>query len=117
MAVAIGSRSPPLVFPMSRRQKQIWKVLNWNIRGLNDKDKWTLIFNKIKESGCHVICFQETKRELIDLTFLRQFCPRNFDEFLFQPLVGRSRGILTIWDSSIFDGHVFFRTPMPSLLS
>jgi hypothetical protein len=42
---------------------RLWNILCWNIRGLNDKKKWTLIFDKIKESGCHVICFQETKRE------------------------------------------------------
>jgi hypothetical protein len=49
--------------------KLCWKVLNWNIRGLNDKDKWTIIYDKIQESGCHIICFQETKRESITWTF------------------------------------------------
>jgi hypothetical protein len=28
--------------------KIFWKVLNWNIRGLNDPAKWTLIFNKLE---------------------------------------------------------------------
>jgi exonuclease III len=50
--------------------KLFWKVLNWNIRGTNDPEKWPLILNKIKESGCHVICLQESKIEHVDLNFL-----------------------------------------------
>jgi hypothetical protein len=46
--------------------KIIWKVLNWNFRGLNDPAKWTLIFDKIRESGCHVIFLQDAKREHVD---------------------------------------------------
>jgi exonuclease III len=90
--------------------KIFWKVLNWNIRGLNDPAKWTLIFNKIRESGCQVICFQESKRETVDLQFLRQFCPRNFDSFAFVPSMGRSGGIITIWDISVFIGHEVFHS-------
>jgi hypothetical protein len=67
-----------------------------------------LIFNKVRESGCHVICFQKTKREAIDLAFIKQFCLRNFDAFAFKPSVGRSSGILTIWDRSVFAGSCVF---------
>jgi exonuclease III len=88
--------------------KIFWKVLNWNIRGLNYPDKWTLIFNKIRETGYQVIRFQESKIENVDISFLRQFCSRNFGSFAFVPSVGRSRGIITIWDSSIFTGHTIF---------
>jgi exonuclease III len=88
--------------------KLFWKVLNWNIRGTNDPEKWPLILNKIKESGCHVICLQESKREHVDFLFLRNFCPRNFDSFAFVPSVGRSGGIITIWDSSVFKGNCVF---------
>jgi hypothetical protein len=89
--------------------KQCWKVLNWNIRGLNDKKKWTLIFDKIKESGCHVICFQGTKRETLNIAYIRKFCLRIFDSFAFQPSVGRSGGIHTVWDSSCFNGVCVFQ--------
>jgi exonuclease III len=89
--------------------KLSWKVLNWNVRGLNDKDKWVIIYDKIQESGCHIICFQETKRESIDLDFIRKFCPRRFDGFAFQPSVGRSGGILTVWDSAMLSGDCVFQ--------
>jgi exonuclease III len=89
--------------------KLFWKVLNWNVRGTNDPEKWPIIMSKIKESGCHVICFQETKREFIDLQSLRNFCPRNFDSFAFAPSVGRSGGVVTIWDSNVFSGRYVFQ--------
>jgi hypothetical protein len=46
-----------------------WNVLCWNIRGLNDRDKWHSIRNKIEESCANIFCLQETKREIIDLQF------------------------------------------------
>jgi exonuclease III len=89
--------------------KLFWKVLNWNIRGTNDPEKWPIIMNKIKEKGCHVICFQKTKTENIDLQILRNFYPRNFDSFAFAPSIGRSGGLVTIWDSNVFSGRCVFQ--------
>ena len=40
-----------------------WKVLDWNVRGLNDKNKRLLVYNKIEERNCAVVCLQETKCE------------------------------------------------------
>jgi hypothetical protein len=45
----------------------------------------------------------------VDLAFIKQFCPRNFDSFAFFPSIGRSRGIITIWDSSVFSGVEVFQ--------
>jgi hypothetical protein len=67
-AYGCQSHSYPFCYPM---HKIFWKVSNWNIRGFNDPTKWTLISNKIRDSGCQVICFQESKRESVDLQFLR----------------------------------------------
>ena len=41
----------------------VWKVLCWNIRGLNSDDKQLALREKITESGCAVACIQETKKE------------------------------------------------------
>jgi exonuclease III len=38
-----------------------WNILCWNIRGLNAVEKYDVVRNKIEESGCSVICLQETK--------------------------------------------------------
>ena len=80
-----------------------WKVLDWNVRGL--KDKRLLVYNKIDESQCTIICLQETKCETFDHSFIRTFCPKRFDRFVFSPSVGGSGGIIVLWNSSVFDGQ------------
>ena len=80
------------------------KILFWNIRGINSQEKWDAIRSKINESACQVLCLQETKRELFDNFYIRKFCPRSLDKFVFSPSVGNSGGLLTIWNSSIFEG-------------
>jgi hypothetical protein len=41
-----------------------------------------------------IICLQETKRELLDISFTRRFAPKHFDRFDFVPFVGASGGSL-----------------------
>jgi hypothetical protein len=36
------------------QQTRKWKVMCWNVRGLNAKEKWEAIRDKISESGCDV---------------------------------------------------------------
>jgi hypothetical protein len=43
-------------YPVSNHNKN-WKVLSWNVRGLNDSRKWSAIRNTIEESACVVLCF------------------------------------------------------------
>ena len=82
----------------------VWKVLCWNIRGLNADDKQLALYNKIVESGCALACIQETKKESFDRNFIKKCCPRQFDNFAFSPSVGASGGILVVWKSSVFYG-------------
>jgi hypothetical protein len=83
-----------------------WKVLDWNVRGLNDKDKRLLVYNKIEESQCAIICLQETKRQDFDHSFIRSFCPKRFDHFVFSPSDGAFGGLIVLWNSSVFSGHL-----------
>jgi exonuclease III len=83
-----------------------WVVLDWNVRGLNDKDKRLAVHNKIEESNCAVICLQETKCESFDHSFIRSFYPKRFDRFAFSPSIGASGGLIVLWNSSIFTGTV-----------
>lgn len=85
-----------------------WKVLCWNVRGINSNKKWTAIRSKIMESNCDIICLQETKRDMFDANYLKKFCPPQFDSFEFLPSVGASGGSIVIWKGSRFSGHVFF---------
>jgi hypothetical protein len=61
-----------------------------------------LLRNKIEESGANIFCFQETKRELIDIRFLKNFAPKGFDNFEFCPSTSASGGILVAWISRFF---------------
>jgi exonuclease III len=83
-----------------------WQILCWNIRGLNDSNKWDAVRSKVEESACAVFCLQETKKQDVDSTFVRNLAPRRFDKYDFVPSVGASGGILLVWNSSVFAGTV-----------
>jgi hypothetical protein len=61
-----------------------------------------LLRNKIEESGANTFCFQETKRDLIDIHILKNFAPKRFDNFEFRPSSGASGGIVVAWVSRFF---------------
>lgn len=71
-----------------------WNILCWNVRGLNDRDKWDPIRNKLDESDANMFCLQETKRDNFDLQYIRKFALKKFDKFDFCPSDGASGGIL-----------------------
>ena len=72
-----------------------WKILCWNVRGLNSDKKWDSI---------------RDKKEDLDLQFIRNFCPPIFDAFEFLPSHGASDGLVTIWKSYMF--HVLLLLAM-----
>jgi hypothetical protein len=51
-------------------------------------------------SNANIFCLQETKRESIDLQFIRKFAPKRFDKFDFSPSNGALGGILVCWASN-----------------
>ena len=81
-----------------------WSILCWNIHGLNAIEKHDAVRDKIEESACSIICLQEIKMQIIDMSFLRKFTPQIFDKFDFIPSNGASGGILVIWNSVVFAG-------------
>jgi exonuclease III len=72
------------------RQNRIWEILSWNIRGINSESKWDVVRSKVYEAKCDVLCLQETKREFFDLQYIKKFCRRNLDHFVFLPSLGLS---------------------------
>ena len=83
-----------------------WKVLGWNLRGVNAEAKQLAMKEKLDDSGCSVACIQETKKEFFDHKFMKKICPRRFDNFAYSPSIGASGGILVVWNSSIFSGRL-----------
>ena len=62
---------------MCRISKRKWRVLCWNVRGLNADNRQREVRSKIEESDCDIICLQETKCESFDWRLLRKFCQKN----------------------------------------
>jgi exonuclease III len=83
-----------------------WHILCWNIRGINSEDKHNALRTHIDSSGCAIICLQETKREAFEHSYIRKFCPRRFDKFIYFPSDGNSGGLIVIWNSAIFKGEL-----------
>jgi hypothetical protein len=85
-------------------QNKNWKVLSWNVRGMNDSRKWAAIRNTIKESTYISFCL-ETKKSIIDSSFLKNICPRRFNKFDYLASDRASGGLLTVWNDSQFVGE------------
>lgn len=96
---------------MNSQQTRDWKVLCWNVSGLNSEERQISVRAKIEESQCSVICLQETKCEFFDQRAIRKFCPRRFDNFVYSSFVGASGGILVLWCSSVFSGTLVDMKP------
>lgn len=76
------------------------------LRGINSDPKLLALRNAIADSGCAVICLQETKRHHFDRAFVKTICPKRYDQFAYVPSRGASGGLITIWDSAMFDGTI-----------
>jgi hypothetical protein len=51
-------------------------------------------------------CLQETKCAAFDIRYLKNFCPRRFNQFAFSPSYGASGGLLTAWNGNLFSRDV-----------
>jgi exonuclease III len=91
---------------MCRLSKIKWRILCWNVRGLNADNRQREVRSKIEESECDIICLQETKCESFDWRLLRKFCPKFFYSFAYAPSEGASGGSLVVWNSSVFKGFL-----------
>lgn len=87
---------------MNQNNFRDWKVLCWNVRGFNSENRQRAVRQKNDESGCSVICLQETECEMMDQRFIRKFCPQRFDHFVFVPSLGASGGMIVLWNSALF---------------
>ena len=89
---------------MNQGSKRNWKVLCWNVRGLNSELRHSSVREKISESQCAIACLQETKLTDCSRSLVKAVCPMGFDQFIESPLRGASGGLLTTWRSDMFQG-------------
>jgi len=79
-----------------------WKVLSWNVRGINSDKKWDAVRDRFVESSCDIICLQETKKDSFDKHFVNKICPSDFYAFDYISAIGASGGSIIIWKSCFF---------------
>lgn len=73
-----------------------WVILSWNVRDINSESKWEAIKSKALEAKCDIMCLQETKRESFDIQYVKKFCPRNLNDFVFLPSVSHAGGSIIV---------------------
>ena len=82
------------------------KLLDWNVRGLGDENKCSLVHDVLTSCQPSIACFQETKLEAAPTIKLRSFLPTNFNNHAIMPSMGSSSGLLVAWDTSAYSGQV-----------
>lgn len=81
--------------------EQPFKTLVWNVRGLNSPARRNAILQVIMAAQPSVVCFQETKMDLVTLEVVRHCHGTQFEQFFYLPVVGTRGGILLAWDASV----------------
>ena len=79
------------------------KIISWNVRGLNSKEKRAQIKNALKIWNGEIICFQETKMEQIGRAVIRSLWANRFADWAYQESEGASGGILIMWDRRVVE--------------
>ena len=79
------------------------KILSWNVRGLNDRDKRHRVRYMLKVWKADVICLQETKMDLITWGTVRGLWSLPQVDWLYLGSDGASGGILLMWDRRVVE--------------
>jgi exonuclease III len=77
------------------------KIVIWNVRGLNARARRIAIRSLIATTDASIICFQETKLELIYSTIVLETLGSDFDDYVYLPADGTRGGILLAWRSKV----------------
>ena len=78
------------------------KILSWNVRGLNDPDKRTVVKGLLNRWKCSVVCLQETKLRVVDERVVRSLWGRGrWVKWECLRADGTAGGILLMWDSRL----------------
>ena len=78
------------------------KVLSWNVRGLNEKDKRLAVRQTVLLEKPDVICFQETKMSVMNNSVIQQACGRRLKDSEYKGADGTKGGILFAWNETKF---------------
>ena len=79
------------------------KILSWNVRGLNDCRKHSIVKNLLREWKCDVICLQETKLTGMDRQMVGNLWSCPFVDWVALDAVQTTNGILLMWDRRVLE--------------
>ena len=79
------------------------KILSWNVRGLNEKEKRLKIRNLLRTWRADIVCLQETKLEWVTRGLVRSIWSCPYLDWLYLGSKGVSGGILLMWDRRVVE--------------
>ncbi len=79
------------------------KILSWNVRGLNDRNKRHQVGHLIKLWGVNVIYLQETKLYIITKGIFRSLWGIQHVDWSYLGSEGAFRGIVLMWDRRVVE--------------
>lgn len=83
-----------------------FKLVSWNVRGLNTRDKRRVVKSIMGDWKADVICVQETKLERDLMGLVRQIKGGRWIKMACLEASGTRGGIMMLWDSRIWKGEV-----------
>ena len=79
------------------------KILSWNVRGLNDCRKRSIVKNLLHEWKCDVICLKETKLSSMDRQMVGNLWNYPFVDWVALDAVQTASGVLLMWDRRVLE--------------
>ena len=79
------------------------RIISWNVRGLNNREKRRRVHNSLRMWKGDVVCLQETKMESISTGVVRSIWGSPFVGWDFQAAEGASGGMLLMWDKRVVE--------------
>jgi hypothetical protein len=79
------------------------KILSWNVRGLNEKDKRMWIKGLLRDWKVDVISLQETKLEFVSREVVRSLWGCLHVDWCYLGVRGASGGILLMWGRRVVE--------------
>lgn len=80
-----------------------FSLLNWNVRGLNDRARRCGVHSLVNQTRCSLLCLQETKHERFSDAMIAEMVGARLTGSALLPVVGTRGGVLLAWDANLFD--------------
>jgi len=76
------------------------KIISWNVRGLGSFEKRRDVCQLVRGKKPFILCIQETKLPVVDVSVCKSIWPDVNVDYSFQPSLRASGGLVTLWDAN-----------------